>query len=323
MKQVQFELLRENPKALQFLHEAKQFDFEKDFVILKIENNFTFNSVTKEIQKHISGDYVAAILLKATPRKCCNENLYFIDMDHSKFYPLRENVSLQYWKYNIDWFFGVGDFEETRKKKTDHIFVIAQKIEFLTTEKEKAIDYSQRFIFKDLTRAGDGRGNTYISKLNLIKTDGSNEKITFSPCMQYTPLSEREKTLENIIDKSGYILTLHRNDLKRRAKALKTEREKNKFLESDFSKENAALHEKIENVKKIISEKVLQVKTYDDATNLDKAVDKFRWMMMDFENHNKRIENKTFSSVKAVENSFTKFENYFNQITSLIEGWII
>lgn len=323
MKQIQFELLRENPKALQFLHEAKQFDFEKDFVILKIENNFTFNSVTKEIQKHISSDYVAAILLKATPAKHGNKDLYFTDMDCFKFHPSRENNSLPYWDCDIDSFFSVGDFEETRKKKTDHIFVIAQKIEFLTTKKEKTVDYSQRFIFESMRRAGDGRGNTYISELHLIKTDGSNEKITFKPCMQYTPLSDRETTKENIIDKSGYILTLHRNDLKQRAKALKTEREKNKFLESDFSKENAALYEKIESVKKIISEKVLQVKSYDDAVNLDKAVGTFRWMMIDFENHNKKMENKSFSSIQAVENSFIRFENTINKITAEIEGWVI
>ena len=317
MKHLQYELLRENPKALQFLHEAKQFDFEKDFLILKIENHFTHNAIKKEIEKYISGDYEAAILLKRATDYSTHDELYYVDMNLYRFYPLREDRGLPYWKYNIDWFFSIGDFEDVRKKKTDHIFVIAQSTKHLVPKEESKTDFSQRFILEGVKRAGDGRGNTYISELHLIRTNGSNSEFTFYPNKTFYPALGRENVLENIIDKSGYILTLRRNDLKRRAAALKADREKNRFLESDFSKENAVLHEKIETVKKTMAEKTLQTRTYDDAKKLDEAINIFRWLMMYTETHDEKIKNKTFSSVQAAKNSFSELESKISKINDV------
>lgn len=318
MRTIQFELLRENPKALQFLHEAKRFDFEKDFLILKLENSFTFNSVTKEIKKHITGDFSAALLLKANSDYCRDRDLYFVNMGSSKFYPLRDDRSLPYWNYNIDWFFGVGDFEDVRKKKTDHVYVIAQKTELLSTKKEKTTDFSQRFKLVDIRKCGDGRGNSYISELTLIKTDGTGEKVKFTP-HPYKPVKEYINDAGKIIDKSGYILTLQRDDLKRRAAALKADREKATFLESDFSTENILLHESVNEIKKLIAEKTLAAATYDDASKLDSAIHKLRWLFMDLENHDKELINKTFSSVTATENSFKSIRKTISEITDILK----
>lgn len=318
MSNIKLELLRENPKALQFINEAMHIDFEKDFLILKFENRFTYNQLKKEIDARINGKYIAALLLKTTDRYHFNKELYFVEMSHGKFYPLRENNNLRYWSYNMSWFHSIGDFEDVRKNKTSHIYVIAQKIENLSIKKVKEIDLSQRFNIENIRKCGDGMGNTWISEVNLITTDGSNTKTIFAP-NKHKSIKERENDLSRIIDKSGYILTLHRENMERRAKQKKEEKEKAAFLQKDFTLENNLLRAKIVNTKNYISRKMAIVETFDDAQKVADAAKNFQWLMLYFEKHDEKINNKSFLSVKATEKSFADLNERISLIFDTLE----
>lgn len=309
------ELLSENNKAFQFLHTANGFDFEKDYFIAKLEGRFTYNMVKKALAENMAGDYTAALLLKKESTSSYN-NLYYIglDMAAGKFEPLRN--AFPYWEYKIDYFFGKGDFEETRKNKTDHIYIIAQKNEYLTAPKEKAgFDYSQRFRYIPSEwgeKCGDGHGNTYINKITVMLLDGSAKQVEYKASRQYD--KERPAAVSDVIDKSGYLLIERRRDLKRRAAALRAEREKAAALAADFSEKEKEIKAGIDNAKLHLAEMALTVENDDDAKALDKAADSFRWLMFYYNRHNEKAVNKQFSSVAAIENSLNDLQERINTV---------
>ena len=172
------ELLSENNKAFQFLHEAKGFDFEKEYFIAKHEGRFTYNQIKKAIGENMAGDYTAALILVPNKerRRYSYDKFFYIEMDQQagKFEPLRIN-NVTYYGFNIDYFYSKGDFEDIRKNQTDHIYIIAQKNEFLKTDKKpNTFDYSQRFRYIPSQWgeiAWDKNRNPYVNKLTLILLD--------------------------------------------------------------------------------------------------------------------------------------------------------
>ncbi len=311
------ELLSENNKAFQFLHETKGFDFEKDYFITKLEGRFTFNTVKKAIGENMAGDYTAALILKPTKKHYFNEKYYYIDMDQQagKFEPLRIN-NVTYWGFDIDYFITKGDFEEVRKNKTDHIYIIAQKTEYLRTEKKSNIfDYSQRFRYIPSQwgeKCGDGHGNTYINKITLMLLDGSAKQVEYNTSARY--YKERPETVADVIDKSGYLLLERRREWKRRAGALRAERAKAAAVAADFSEKEKAVKEAIDNAKLHLAEMALSVESDNDVKALDKAAGIFRWVIYYYNHYMKLKEDKAFSCVAAIERSLNDIQLKINEI---------
>ena len=314
------ELLTENKKALRFLHGAKRFDFEKDYFITKLEGRFTYNSVTKIIRENITGEYEAMILIKPMEYGY-KKDLHFTFVGNGKF-EVSERVSAPYY-YNIDSFYGVGDFEETRKHKTDHYYIIAQKAEYLAAPKEnKGLDLSQRFRYIPSQwgeRCGDGRGNTYIGKINLMLLDGSATKTEYSPYYQYCQ-ETRSNNLHDIIDKSGYLVIERRRKWQNAANALRREREKAAAMAADFTEKENAIRAGIENAKMHIAETVLTATTAEDAKNMEKAVSNLRWLIFYFDRHTGYMQNKQYSSITAIERAITDLQDYISRIMGGLEN---
>lgn len=122
-------LLKENKKALQFLHNAHGFDFNNDILIFKINGKFTHNQIIKTIYENIDEKFTAAILIKTTDDYIFNNRLHHAKITLGKFDITRAKED---YKYNMDHFSTVGDFEDVRKHKTKAVFVIAQRKELLT-----------------------------------------------------------------------------------------------------------------------------------------------------------------------------------------------
>ena len=314
------ELLTENKKALRFLHGAKRFDFEKDYFITKLEGRFTYNSVTKIIRENITGEYEAMILIKPMEYGY-KKDLHFTFVGNGKF-EVSERVSAPYY-YNIDSFYGVGDFEETRKHKTDHYYIIAQKAEYLAAPKEnKGLDLSQRFRYIPSQwgeRCGDGRGNTYIGKINLMLLDVSATKTEYSPYYQYCQ-ETRSNNLHDIIDKSGYLVIERRRKWQNAANALRREREKAAAMAADFTEKENAIRAGIENAKMHIAETVLTATTAEDAKNMEKAVSNLRWLIFYFDRHTGYMQNKQYSSITAIERAITDLQDYISRIMGGLEN---
>lgn len=263
------ELLTENRKAFRFLHEKMCFDFEKPCVVIKGAGRFTYNGVKKEIERHISGGYSAAVLIRRN-NPHFNRGLYFVTVGASRF-----GIDKGSYSHGIDDFWGVGQFEDVRKNETAHYYIIAQSWDYLTEPKQdKPRDTAARYKYipYDHEKHGDGRGNTYIGELRLMWRDGSGEVFTYKPYEGYFTRDERkEKTVWDIVDKSGYMVLERRRELRRRALKLRLERRKAAAAAADFTAQEKAVEKKFEAVRAEIAAVVMQCNTYEDAKRINNA----------------------------------------------------
>lgn len=304
------DLLSENKKALQFLHVAKGFDFEKDFFIVRQNGSFTVNKVKKEIESRIEGDYIAAIMLKASAERYSNRSLYYVSFHGQRFDAARAD-KLDYWSFDIDYMYGVGDFEETRKKKTDHIYIIAQSTENATTAGKKPVNMAQRFKLKEAQKSCRD-GVDYIRALDLETTDGQKEPFHYEPWGHFYWGEKRSDDIADYIDKNGYLLRSHRLDLYHRARELQAKREKAALEVYDFTADDKTARVGLELCKTKISEKIAAVQTYDDAVTAERLARGLTGLTLEFW----RLK-KDFSSIGAKK---AVYEQIGKKISEILEG---
>ena len=307
-------LLAENRKALQFLHMAKGFDFEKPFVCIRGEGRFTYNQVKKEIQKHIDGEFSAGLLIKANENKCCNRELYYAVFGNTRLDGQRQGRDLAYWSYNVGYNWGVGDFEDMRKNATDHYYIVAQSAEHIREpEREKAVDWKGRFRLDEERTwnpsfTSNGKGKKWISAVDLVAIGGTGEKVTYK-VDRYMTETER---LEDVMDKSGYIVATRRAELKRAALQLRIKRAKEEAERADFSEMEKEIVALLESQKCKLSRAVLGIGNEEDAHKVEKMASAIRWAFWDMEWYRDRKENGKFSNVmekkKALEKIRERFE---------------
>lgn len=302
------ELLKVNKSALQFLHAARGFDFEKDILIAKIDEKFTHNQVTKIIYEKIGWNFAGAILVKPTEKNHFHKRLHYAKITHAKFDIERTRKE---YEYNIDNFFTVGDFENIRKHETQSVYIIAQSPELLTPAKAPVTfnNYTRYTIAADgVRKCGDGRGNSWIDKITIQLN--RNEKIEYKPYNSFYPGEQRSDNIGDYIDKSGYNLRVVRTDLKRRAAALKAKKDLNAVNNADYTEREKALKEGINAVKQYIINAVNNATTYDGARIADRAATQFSYLICDFE----RLYKYEFKSITAKNNHFEKMETRINDI---------
>lgn len=304
-------LLQENPKALQYLHHAHGFDFEKPFFLKSIPGRFTYKMVTDMITANIGPEHVAAILVK--PNKSYTfERLHHVTMKGGKFH-IENRRDIKRWDYDIDYFISVGDFEKTRKQATERVYIVAQNPDFLVDPKNTfPIVSNIRYAIAEngIRKTGDGRGNSYVSEITLRPTTGSREKGTFSPWHSFYPSEKRSDDINDYIDKSGYILRFHRMDLKRRAIALKAQHDAERLEKTDFSEKEKKAAADIATVKRCLIELIENAETYKNGQRISSAATQFAYLLHDFEN----LHDWTFRNVESKNKHFDKMKNRVNEI---------
>lgn len=305
-------LLKENKNALQYLHKAHGFDFEKDIFIGSIAGRFTLKTVCDYIAENIGGGFVATLLIKPDETNRFNR-LHHVTIKNGRF-EIEKYKGISFYKYDIDHFFAAKDFEEVRKHKTERVFVIAQKNEFILTPKiEIKIESETRYKIEDVRKCGDGRGNSWINEIKLTPTTGTDESAVFKPYNTFYSQEKRSLNINDFIDKSGFILRFRRMELKRRALALKTERDAETLKNTDFSKEIKNIENKIVLVKRFFSEKIESTQTADDARALDEISRKFRYLFIDLKHLNE-------SNFRNVESKTNHIKNIEKQIDEILNG---
>lgn len=223
-------LLSLNNKALQFAHDVDGFDFEKPFFITESADRFTVNTVKKSVAEAMNPAKCKIVLFVVPGVHCYKSGLYYAILRGGKFDGTRREGA-KYWNYRtttgefcIDHCYGVGDFEELRKKQTESVFIIAQDKSYITEPETKIFDVSRRYALDDARKSTDGRGNDYIKSLVLTATDGSGARFTYEPYNTFYGNEKRSAEIADHIDKSGYLLRPHRFALMERAETLRRTR---------------------------------------------------------------------------------------------------
>ena len=289
-------LLNDEPRALKAINETFHIDWNKPFQAIKIDGKTTINQILKKVDN--SKD--SLILVLNYIGSGYNANRYcaalidwagcvIIEEGYSKFHFYHTSKLDTYWRKS--------DFRDHLKYADISPFhiVIVQDKKYLTNPKKPTIDYTERYM-KDPSR-------TWGNPL-LRLSDG----ITFD---QYY-----HDTKEDVLDKSGYIVEHFRDDLQRRAKALKAEREKAAVDIMDFSKD-------VEELKIRITAKKLELIEQFKNANTSKELEIISEALKTYGNGLTNILESYERMVKGVNEKTYRNINQFNEHYERISNMLI
>lgn len=259
-----------NPKAFRALHNEIGFDFEKPFTLFRIDGNFTIRKLENLIDEAgmDSRKDVVAILIR--DEKAWNSALHLVRLVDGK---IDIDVTRKLWSnFDVDYFVTKGNFENMRKSRTSETFVIVQSRAFVKAHEEKPIDLNGRFKTAPSCRVWYGRN-----------------------------CSDR-----HTLDKSGYIVDIRKENLKRRADDLRKERAKNAYLLTDNTAKVEELRKKIA-VRK--AEIVNDLISATDAKSIKNVASKLDWgglysVMSLFEDYERLTNTRGYSSIESSERAY-------------------
>ncbi len=302
-------LNQDNKNASQYLHDSFGFDFQKPFTVIKQDGKFTANSIINGISKKISDfspdGYKIVLLIRYYDYNGKLERLHIATFDGKKF-----NIDVpRGYDYDIDTFYSKGAFEHTRKNKTAYLFIVIQKNEYLIERKAGWHDTTVKYKYFPGTCEywSDGKGNTYYNRIKIKEINKNGKPFEWD--IRY----QRIKSLNEIIDKSGYLTVEYRNQLMNRVRNYKSKKRKDEFLATDYSCTIKALEALFEKLKIQIADTVKNITTYNQARLVEKAMDRFAWGLTYFTKYRKKIEEKDYDSKQYAESSEQNIRKYLDE----------
>lgn len=299
-------LLSLNNKALQFAHDVDGFDFEKPYFIAESADRFTVNTVKKAVAEAMNPAKCKIVLFVVPGVHCYKSGLYYAILSSGKFDGTRREGA-KYWNYrtttgefDIDHCYGVGDFEELRKKQTENIFIIAQDKCYIKEPETKIFNVSRRYTLDDARKSTDGRGNDYIKSLVLTATDGSGARFTYEPYNTFYGNEKRSADIADHIDKSGYLLRPHRFALMERAETLRRTRKQAEADNADYTNEIAELQKRIDTTRILLSNAVLNCQDATATRGVSNKMNYFSYALSYFETFKEKINSKRYASIERI-----------------------
>ena len=305
-------LLSVDVHAMQDLHSVLHFDFNKPYFSMYIKGKFTVNQINKIAVEN------GFKLEQSTIALCIKNDSKLWMRDYALVTLYGNTVIIEYrMPYHskgrgLDYFYRKSDFEEARKNSESDTFVFIQSNENKTKLVKKQRDYTERFklINYDHCRTRDNK--EYINRIYLMETFSNGLKFQYDNIGQIIYTGKNyEQDINNIIDKSGYFVKFRREELKRRAAALKAEREKAKYRIVDNSAQLEELKTLIQARKLAIIEELKKAETSLELRNIEKMLAYFRGfsgIVADYETFKEKTENKQYSSIEASDRIYNNIK---------------
>ena len=317
------ELLKDNPKVLQFLHDFRGFDFCKPFEVVKNYGTFTVNSIKKAIGKSSFYGLNITILLKREGERTNNLYIaYITENEKLRGYANKDVLYFDAYERKIETTDSVEDFEHIRKKETEYIYIIYQTEKYRMTALPKPykvykIDTARRYkLIKARSTYYGAKAVIGISSIEIKDTTTNSGPLLYDfPVMtKHVP-----KTTKEIIDKSGYIIIDRRNDLRQRAAARRAEKEKAEYLRRDFSEENKRTREELIKTARKAAEMLNIAEEEADFTRIKNCVDALRWAAFYLQIHEEKTAKKEFASIDAFRGSIESIKDDIARALNALE----
>ena len=305
-------LLKLNSKALQGLHYVKGYDFTKPFDVVSGDGNFTLNKIKKECSALgiDTENTVATLLVKHTRKAFRDRDLYIVDIPSFCKFKIYESHREVGSKYNFDLYYGVGNFEEHRKTKTETWFVVIQKKEYLV-ESHKDIygDYKDRFVINSFgygykTAIQDGK------EVNVKNVAGYNGQKVFVV----------NGTEPKTTDKSGYCMEYYKGELQRRLRAYKANKRENEAdsyaITSDITKEVEEIKANTNTLKHTLANMILN----DQYKVVDKVMWRYRSVCDYLKSFEKKLAEKRYDSVSMIRFDVDRIKKDYDEIMEIINA---
>jgi hypothetical protein len=305
------ELLSINPHALQFLHAFHGFDGESPFIIIKTTGRFTHKQILKQIPAEMGDDYSANLFMVQEYAYNGKKKLFHVMITQSGFATPQTSA---HYKYEMEYFYAKSRLEEVRKTHTGAVYVIAQKREYHKQRGErKKYPDGMRYIIPEhgitwATTMGDH--TRYISRITMIPKTGNGERILYTPHNGNYYGDTVSDNINDYIDKNGYLIYPQKAELRQRARKLKTERERNAVLNSDFSERKTAIYAGLDRIRARIANAILNANTYETAGDVAGTTRAYQWLMLDVE----RMEKNNFQNMTQAQTAFDNIESKISEI---------
>lgn len=310
-------LYKFNKKSLQAINKTFGIDFNKPLEAITIEGNTTINQILKKV------DHDALIIVLTNTPGYYGQEYRAATIDKYGKVKVGEDKYSHYsfiWHSGIDNYYSIGNFREAIKDTSGNTIVIAQQKCYLCESKKIPFDYSNRYKlipakYENEYYTYHSRDNgRYISKLNLKDLNSNGRTIEYHTDHYY---SETEN-ISDIIDKSGYIVENSRQELKRKATALRQEREKALYTATNNTERIEALGNLLKSKKDMIAADLKAATTFEQvkaiASKLEAWNDGLTKAYMLYEDLKKDDEAKAFKSIESFEAGFTRLTELLNSI---------
>lgn len=317
------ELLKDSPKAMQFLHDFRGFDFCKPFEIVKACGAFTLNSIKKAINKSDFGGLNIIILLKRTQSHFDGVYAAYIAEDgRIRSYTNRDLLNFNAYGRRIKTAYNIGNFEEIRKKETEYIYIIYQSDKYRTPTRPQPyethrIDTARRYkLIEARPTYYAGRTGARITSITIKDTTTNAAAVRY--CFGFVPKDAPMETAD-IIDKSGYITINRKCELRERAAELRKQRAKAEFLRQDYTEENTKAHQEIKQTARKASEQLSKAEFESDFRRIKECCKMLEEAASNLEHHEKKTAEKDFASVQKSFNSLQAINNKIKAAQKYLE----
>lgn len=310
-----------NDKAATDLHNVNGIDWNAPgLILLHFEGSYTINKIVKELAAIDNSIPTNAPFLILT----CNKGSYY---SNNRYYVTRATAAgtfeverdKSHNRYGYTWGRDISlddrwrkaDFNEDRKSEDCDTYVIYQPGGY-KYPKTMQLDLTIRHNVKEVRTCSyrywnDNTYTTYIDNIDF--TDGTT---------YHTPYRAYQQGTEGqIVDKSGYITAEQKQDYKRRAQALREERQKAAAAATDFTKTIADLKQKAAALKSVL---IAQLTITDNPEMIEKIGGKlYRYgnlatIYKAINNFEEAANNKTFRSIEAAEKRAAEIEAKINTL---------
>ena len=293
---------KDTPKLMPALHKACGFDFCKPYAVKETYGKFTENKIRKAMaEETLEGESITPsthkiIILTKDSRDYRYGTAWVLVeiLSNNVNIDIRSPYSL---RQSFDYFYTKSRYNEFRKSDTCQTVILAQKYEYLCFPKKYALDMSKRMSVIDYDYCYSYRmDKRYISSVTVKGDSRKNDSF-------YVDGIETEN-VDEIIDKSGYLLYTRRIELKRRLTKRKAEIAKTLADRTDFSEHVTTLTNLVAYKKGMLTEQFKACETYADYREFNKLFsyfDGFINIVNDVEGYCTRVNEKRFDSVEAEE----------------------
>lgn len=214
-----------------FLHNFAGIDFCAPYILRKLNTPTTYRAIFDALNiPHTGKGWQVFAFFTDNNTFYCKKDFKVIKINSINYF----DIDLKPYRYADDApdeFYRKGDAEQARKA-CGVLWIVAQKDEHTTAPRGEKfnrpqIDARERYNLKSVGYCHTQTGVKYINRLNL-----ADRKTGAGVCFElgsryYTPREQiTPENLPAVIDKSGFITYNRRADLKRRAQALRAERQK-------------------------------------------------------------------------------------------------
>ena len=287
-------LLEKCEKAFHYTHFLYGIDYEAPFGIAYVEGPYTVKKLMRTAQGFDPKDHVLVIL---TRRHVSEEFRPAVVKNGELDIELRKVSTFRCFFSGIIRFYTKKQFEDVRQSPTAETYLIWQEKRFLKLpEAEKKPTADGRYDVRQCYCHCDGP-KEYLDSATLLDLFSSGEKMEFSP-------NRKDILIGDVIDKSGYIILFHREELEKKAAALRAERQRAAFLAGDYTGLVQELDRLVKEWKTKIVKDLAAAETSDDVLAVRSEISGFASVMSSLEVYRTNVEEKKFRSADVCEDDF-------------------